>query len=335
MIIAPGSTDVTTYFKLVHPTTGVPVTGATITDLDITYVRDRAAATKADLTALAAVDSVHGDNKAIQIDATNAPGLYRVDFPDAAFAAGVARVQLIVNGAAVDPAVIEVELLPFLTPITGATVRAVNGADAALSTYAGADTSGTTELLTRIPDATAGAVGGLPTVDANNYIAGIAGTKNQLDDLNDIAATAIVSNGAITTLTGAVVQTNSVSGSVGSVSGLTAADVGAIKAVTDKVDTAMVLDGAVYQFTANALELAASGTGLNAAQTGDAVLDEVVEGSYTLRQLMRLIAAVIAGTTSGGGTTAVSFTGLDGVTTRITATVDASGNRTMVTKTVT
>lgn len=30
--------------------------------------------------------------------------------------------------------------------------------------------------------------GGLPTSDANNYIAGIAGVKNQLDDLNDLTA---------------------------------------------------------------------------------------------------------------------------------------------------
>ena len=36
-------------------------------------------------------------------------------------------------------------------------------------------------------------------------------------------------------------------------------EVAAIKAVTDKLDTALVLDGAVYQFTANALELAPTG----------------------------------------------------------------------------
>ncbi len=124
MIIAPGSTDVTTYFKLVDPVVRHAQTGLTIADLDATYVRDRAAAVKADLTALVAVDSAHGDNKAIQIDAANAPGLYRVDWPDAAFAAGVSRVQLVVNGAAIDPAVIEVELVPWVTPITGATVLA-------------------------------------------------------------------------------------------------------------------------------------------------------------------------------------------------------------------
>lgn len=39
-----------------------------------------------------------------------------------------------------------------------------------------------------VPAFVAGSAGGLATVDASNYIAGIQGTKNQLDDLNDIAA---------------------------------------------------------------------------------------------------------------------------------------------------
>ena len=51
------------------------------------------------------------------------------------------------------------------------------------------------------------------------------------------------------------------------VSGLTAAEstqlgeITSVKITTDKVDTALVLDGAVYQYTANALELAPSGGG--------------------------------------------------------------------------
>jgi len=122
MIIAPNVTDITLYYKLVNPATGVPETGLVITNLDLTYVRDRSAAVKADLTALGAVTSAHGDNQAIEIDAANAPGLYRVDVADAAFAAGVERVQLIVNGAAIDPAVIEVELAPWVTLLTGGTL---------------------------------------------------------------------------------------------------------------------------------------------------------------------------------------------------------------------
>jgi hypothetical protein len=138
MIIAPGSTDVITYFKLVDPATGVPETGLTIANLDATYVRDGAAAVKNGLSTPGGytVSSVHADNAAIQVDATNAPGLYRVDWPDAAFAAGVNRVQLVVNGAAVDPAVIEVELALWLTAITGATVIAVLNATQGAITWA-------------------------------------------------------------------------------------------------------------------------------------------------------------------------------------------------------
>lgn len=40
-------------------------------------------------------------------------------------------------------------------------------------------------------------------------------------------------------------------------------EIAAIKAVTDKLDTAMQLDGAVYRFTLNALELAPGGSGSN------------------------------------------------------------------------
>lgn len=110
MITKKGSTDVTTYFKLIGPTTGVPVTGLTVTDLDMSYVRDRAATVKADATELGGVDAAHGDNKMIEVDSTNCPGLYRADWPDAPFADGVDRVQLCISGAAIDPAYIEVEL---------------------------------------------------------------------------------------------------------------------------------------------------------------------------------------------------------------------------------
>ncbi len=110
MIVPKATTDVTLYFKLVDPVAGTPETALVITNLDLSYVRDLAAAIKADLTALALVTSAHGDNKAIEVDATNCPGLYRVDVPDAAFATGVDHVQICINGAAIDPAYIEVEL---------------------------------------------------------------------------------------------------------------------------------------------------------------------------------------------------------------------------------
>ena len=52
-------------------------------------------------------------------------------------------------------------------------------------------------------------------------------------------------------------------------------EVAAIKTVTDKLDTAMELDGAVYRFTTNALEQAPTGgSAPTAAQIADAVWDE-------------------------------------------------------------
>lgn len=100
MLVAGGATNVTTYFALRLAADGTAATGLTITNFDLQYVRSGAApAAKVDATALAATDSAHADNKAIEIDATDQPGLYRVDWPDAAFAAGVPEVILTVKCA--------------------------------------------------------------------------------------------------------------------------------------------------------------------------------------------------------------------------------------------
>jgi len=98
VIVKPDSTDITTYFVLRSLSSGEELTGAVITDIDLIYTRSGSDHTvKVDATALAAPDSAHADNKAIEVDATFAPGLYRVDWPDAAFAAGVKRVILTVQ----------------------------------------------------------------------------------------------------------------------------------------------------------------------------------------------------------------------------------------------
>lgn len=100
MDVVAGSTDVTTYFVLRTESTGAKATGLTITDLDLQYTRSGSApSTKVDATALAAADSAHADNKAIEVDATDQPGLLRVDWPDAAFASGAREVILTVKWA--------------------------------------------------------------------------------------------------------------------------------------------------------------------------------------------------------------------------------------------
>ena len=63
----------------------------------------------------------------------------------------------------------------------------------------------------------------------------------------------------------------------------------------------------------------------------DAILDEVVVGTYTMRQMLTVMGAALAGKLSGGGTTTLTFRGIDDASNVIVATVDASGNRSAVT----
>lgn len=109
--VKQGATDQTFYFKLVDSAAGTPETGLTITNIDATYIRNRSAAVKNDLTALGAANSAHADNQGIEVDSTNAPGLYRVDFPDAAFASGADKVILSITCSGCDPAMKEIELV--------------------------------------------------------------------------------------------------------------------------------------------------------------------------------------------------------------------------------
>ncbi len=66
----------------------------------------------------------------------------------------------------------------------------------------------------------------------------------------------------------------------------------------------------------------------------DAVLDETIEGTITLRQAMRLALAVLTGKATGGGTTTITFRDTTDGVNRVVATVDADGNRSAVTRDV-
>lgn len=97
MLVLAGSVDVTTYFQL-RLIAGTDATGLTIADFDMQYVRTGATpVAKVDAVALAAANTAHTDNRGIEVDATDTPGLYRFDWPDAAFAAGAREVILTIK----------------------------------------------------------------------------------------------------------------------------------------------------------------------------------------------------------------------------------------------
>lgn len=60
-------------------------------------------------------------------------------------------------------------------------------------------------------------------------------------------------------------------------------------------------------------------------------LDDTIEGTLTLRKIIKLIASALFGKSFGGGTANVGFRDTQDTKNRISATVDANGNRTNVT----
>lgn len=88
---------------------------------------------------------------------------------------------------------------------------------------------------------------------------------------------------------------------------------------------------------ADNLESACDGTGyaIGGATAVDAILDDVIEGSYTLRQLVRGFASALLSLVSGAGTSTVIFRDIGNTKNRIVATVDEDGNRTAITLTLT
>ena len=66
------------------------------------------------------------------------------------------------------------------------------------------------------------------------------------------------------------------------------------------------------------------------AAIGDAIHDEIIEGTITHREAMRLALSVLTGISFGGGTPTVGFRDIGNTKTRISATVDQNGNRTAI-----
>ena len=79
-----------------------------------------------------------------------------------------------------------------------------------------------------------------------------------------------------------------------------------------------------------AVGLAAADLDAQLAALSAAALAELVEGTLTVRQVLQIGLAVLAGKASGGGTTSIAFRDQGDTLDRVVATVDASGNRSAV-----
>ena len=93
-LVTAGPTDVSLAMYLQDPVTLGSATSLTPTGLDLSYCRPGSADVKSDATALAAADAAHSAYGAFELDSTEHPGWYRIDWPDALFEHGVQSASL-------------------------------------------------------------------------------------------------------------------------------------------------------------------------------------------------------------------------------------------------
>lgn len=279
-------------------TTGAGLTGLVFNSAGLTayYHRD----TDTTATAMTLVTMTVGTFTSLgfkEIDATNMPGWYQFCPPNAALAAGAKSVAFHLKGATnMAPLPIEVQL---------------TGVDCDDAVRFG---------LTALPNAAAEAAGGLYTrgsgagqinqpangqIDANTVkVAGTAQTARDLGANIDTTVSSRLASGSYTAPDNATIS---------AIAGYVDTEVAAIKAKTDNLPAAPAATGDIVAL----LDIA------NGVETG-----------WTLRQALRLILAALAGKVSGAGTTTVAIRDMADTKDRISATVDASGNRTAITRDV-
>jgi len=334
MLVAPGATDVTTYFQM-RTTAGADGTALTITDFDLSYTRTGAStAVKVDATALAAADAAHADNKMIEVDATDCPGLYRVDWPDAAFATGVREVILTVKHAscftesvrveidgaqaAIDEAVdgsIETYHLDHLLAATYDPASKPGAADALLNEMVEND-SGVSRLtanaLEQAPDTTTGLTLHADYDAAKSAAA--AGDEMDLVDAPNATAVAAIQSGL-----GTAANQTTLDGKADTIAGYLDTEIAAILE-----DTGTTIPG-----------LIAALNDPTAAAVASAVWASVLDGTQTATDLLTLAVAGVIGKavaydTGDGSTKGLYLYATDGTT--LIATVEfgvADGARTV------
>lgn len=200
----------------------------------------------------------------------------------------------------------------------------IDAAITSRSTYAGGDTSGVTELLTRIPDAEPDTEGGLPIIDGQGnlkrpvFVAGYdyqgggyrlllhAGT---MPDLAEGETTWDFGEPGMSQRIGMLLYCNNSKSCYRIVS--CAPD-----------DRTITLDRPILEVDAGQTYILLPATHL----TGEQILDSSTIDGTALRTLLERLQALFLGVSDGGGTATVHFVDANGHD-RITVTLDETGNR--------
>lgn len=117
MQIKAGATDQTIYVFIADSSvnTGAGLTGLAYNTASLVayYVNNRGSATQITLATLAAANSAHADGGFKEVDATNMPGVYRLDLPDAAVASGNQCIVILKGAANMVPTAKQIDIVAF------------------------------------------------------------------------------------------------------------------------------------------------------------------------------------------------------------------------------
>lgn len=227
--------------------------------------------------------------------------------------------------------------------------------DEALSGHATAGSAGEAQSAANSINAKIGTpsnLGGGASLAAN-----LADIESQTDDIGVAGAGLTAADDAIMARLGTPAGA-SIAADIAAVNSFVDTEVAAVKAVTDKIDTALELDGSVYRFTTNALENAPAGGGgggsdwttgekeqiryrlgidgtatvpsaVPSLATATSLRDLIIEdqgGGVSLGCAISVALAYAAGDLSTSSSTS-TYKDPSGAETRITGTVSSTGNR--------
>jgi hypothetical protein len=252
---------------------------------------------------------------AIADNAIDAGAIATGAITSAKFAAGAINAAAIAADAITDA---KVASDVTIASVTGA-VGSVSGAVGSVTGNVGGNVVGTVASVVGAVGSVTGNVGGNVSGSVGSIASG--GISTASFAAGAINAAAIAGDAITDAKVASDVTIASVTGAVGSVTGAVGSVTGAVGSVTGNVGGNVV--GSVGSVTT-----VSDKTGYRLSATGvDDVLDEVVEGSYTFRQFLRLFAAALGGELSGAATTTITIRDASDTKTRMTVTVDADGNR--------
>lgn len=258
-----------------------------------------------------------------ETDVTNMPGVYELLLDeDMTIDAGDDTQEMCfhITQASMAPVTRTIEL--YRSKITAGNTLGV-AADGDVSGNVDGNVVGSTASVTGAVGSVTGNVGGDVQGNVDGSTASVTGAVGSVT--GNVGGTVASVVGAVGSVTGAVGSVagnvdGNVTGTVGSVVGAVGSVTGAVGSVTGNVggDVAGNVDGSV-------------GALLSAAV--DDILDEAagIETGLTVRQGLRLMAAALYGKLSGADTVSIAIRDTGDNKDRITATVDADGNRSAVT----